>query len=94
MNLCDITLPKNKLLHWYLYCSDSYIVYCGSNINYQIIMGTLMLKKTIHLFLLLILLTTTCTLAAPLSIGERLKLNSTYLNEEREIQDLKSTILL
>ncbi|KGJ92276.1 alpha/beta hydrolase-fold protein [Colwellia psychrerythraea] len=47
-----------------------------------------MLKKTIHLFLLIILLTAQGSLAAALSIGERLKINSTYLNEEREIQVL------
>jgi predicted alpha/beta superfamily hydrolase len=45
-----------------------------------------MRRKYIHLFLLLTLLTTQYTLAAPLSIGERSKINSTYLSEEREIQ--------
>jgi predicted alpha/beta superfamily hydrolase len=47
-----------------------------------------MFKKTIHLFLLLILFTGQYALAAPVSIGERVKINSTYLNEEREIQIL------
>jgi predicted alpha/beta superfamily hydrolase len=47
-----------------------------------------MIKKTIQLFLLIILFTAQCSLAASLSIGDRLKLNSTYLNEEREIQVL------
>jgi len=51
-------------------------------------MEKFMLKNTIHLFLLIILFTAQCSLAASLSIGERLKLNSTYLNEEREIQIL------
>lgn len=45
-----------------------------------------MFKKTIHLFLLLILFTGQYVLAVPVSIGERVKVNSTYLNEEREIQ--------
>jgi len=47
-----------------------------------------MIKKTIQLFFLLILFSPQYSLAAQLSIGERLKLNSTHLNEEREIQVL------
>jgi predicted alpha/beta superfamily hydrolase len=47
-----------------------------------------MIKKITHLFLLLILFTAQYTLAAPVSIGERVKLNSLHLNEEREIQIL------
>jgi predicted alpha/beta superfamily hydrolase len=47
-----------------------------------------MIKKITHLFLLLILFTTQYTLASPVSIGERVKLNSLHLNEEREIQIL------
>jgi len=57
-----------------------------SMLNFQIIMEKFMLKNTIHLFLLITLFTAQCTLAASISIGERVKLNSTYLNEEREIQ--------
>ncbi|PKI13521.1 alpha/beta hydrolase [Colwellia sp. 12G3] len=47
-----------------------------------------MIKKTIYLFLLIILFTGQYSLAASLSMGERVKLNSIHLNEEREIQIL------
>jgi len=47
-----------------------------------------MLKKTIHLLSLIVLLAAKFTLAAPSAVGERLTLNSTLLNEEREIQIL------
>ena len=47
-----------------------------------------MIKKTTFIFTLLILFTAQSSLAAPLSIGERLKINSSYLNEDREIQIL------
>jgi len=47
-----------------------------------------MLKKTSYLLILVVLFATKFTLAAPSAIGERLTLNSTYLNEEREIQVL------
>ncbi len=59
-----------------------------SILNFQLIMEKFMLKNTIHLFLLIILLTAQCGLAASLPIGERVKFNSTYLKEEREIQVL------
>jgi predicted alpha/beta superfamily hydrolase len=57
-------------------------------IYFQIRKATLMFKKTIHLLLLLILFTGQYALAASVSIGERVKVNSKHLNEAREIQIL------
>lgn len=45
-----------------------------------------MLKKMICTFFTVYLLTTQLSLKASASIGERLKIHSTYLNEEREVQ--------
>ena len=47
-----------------------------------------MFNKTIQLFLLVLLFTTQYSVAAPLAIGERLTLDSTLLNETRDIQVL------